>query len=55
MNGLLSLMFWTIFARLLVVKIGIDKFNVTFLTEMEAYLIQLSHTILCYFLLQLFF
>jgi hypothetical protein len=51
MNGLLSLMFWTIFARLLIVYAGWDVFGKTFWMEMESYVIQLSYSTYYYFVI----
>ncbi len=51
MNGLLSLMFWTIFARLLIVYVGWDVFGKTFRMEMESYVIQLSYSTYYYFVI----
>ncbi len=51
MNGLLSLMFWTIFARLLIVYVGWDVFGKTFWMEMESYVIQLSYSTYYYFVI----
>ncbi len=55
MNGLLSLMFWTIFARLLIVYVGWDVFGKTFWMEMESYVIQLSYSTYYYFVIILVF
>jgi hypothetical protein len=55
MNGLLSMMFWTIFARLYIVHVGWDVFGKTFWMEMESYVIQLARTFLAYFILHLIF
>jgi hypothetical protein len=55
MIGLLYLMFWTIFARLFIVKAGFDSFGTSLRLELECYVIQLSHTIFFYFLIILVF
>lgn len=51
MIGFLSLMFWTIFARLFIVQIGFDAFGKTIWMELEAYIIQLSYSIMSLFVL----
>ncbi len=55
MIGLLYLMFWTIFARLFIVKAGFDAFGKSLWLEFESYVIQLTHTIFFYFLIILVF
>ena len=51
MTGFLSLMFWTIFARLFIVKIGFDTFGSSIWMELEAYIIQLCYSIMSLFVL----